>query len=105
MENPNIEYIDELSRGDVAVKKLLIDVIKSEFPEEKKEYFESFNIKNFKKIEENVHKLKHKISILGLGDRYGLANTYEQNLREGSIDGFKEFEKTLAIITDFIETL
>ncbi|TXD56544.1 Hpt domain-containing protein [Polaribacter sp. IC066] len=105
MEKPNIDYIEQLARGDAAVRKTLVDVIKSEFPEERKEYFESFEKKDFKKIEENVHKLKHKISILGLEKSYGLANAYEHNLRESSIDGSKDFEKTLTTITDFIEIL
>jgi hypothetical protein len=105
MEHPNIDYVNKLSRGDEAVRKMLIDVIKSEFPEEKKEYFKSLNNKDFKKIEENVHKLKHKISILGLEKSYELAIVYEHNLRGKSIVGSKGFEKTLTTITNFIETL
>jgi hypothetical protein len=105
MEKPNFEYIDKLARGDDEVKNMLLDVIKTEFPEEKKEYFESFNTRDFKKTEENVHKLKHKISILGLVKSYELANKYEHNLREESIDGYENFEATLANITNFIETI
>ncbi|UAM99335.1 Hpt domain-containing protein [Polaribacter litorisediminis] len=105
MEHPNIEYINKLARGDEAIRKMLIDVVKSEFPEEKKEYLQSFSNRDFKKIEENVHKLKHKISILGLEKSYDLAKIYEHNLREKSIVGSKDFEKTLGTITKFIETL
>lgn len=105
METPNFEYINKLSRGDNAVKKMLVDIIKSEFSQEKEEYFKSFNEKKFKKIEENVHKLKHKISILGLKKSCNLANLYEYNLREKSIDGSNDFEKILEIITNFIEKL
>jgi|TARA_B110000967_G_scaffold210022_1_gene269615 predicted HAD superfamily phosphohydrolase len=105
METPNFEYINKLSRGDDAVKKMLVDIIKSEFSQEKEEYFKSFNEKNFKKIEQNVHKLKHKISILGLEKSCSLANLYEHNLRDKSIDGSNDFEKILEIITNFTETL
>jgi len=34
-----------------------------------------------------------------------LANLYEYNLREKSIDGSNDFEKILEIITNFTETL
>lgn len=105
MEVPNIEYIERLSKGDSTIKKMLIDVIKAEFLEEKEKYFENFNKKKIKNIEENVHKLKHKISILGLKEGYSCANLYEHNLREKNTNGYEEFEKTLVIITDFIETL
>ena len=37
IEKPNLNYVNNLSGDDNNVKKLLIDVIKTEFPEEKKE--------------------------------------------------------------------
>jgi molecular chaperone DnaK (HSP70) len=70
MEKPNLNYVNNLSGDDKDLKELLIDVIKTEFPEEKKKYYESYHNKEFKKIEENVHRLKHKISILGLEKSY-----------------------------------
>ena len=36
-EVPNLNYIDQLANGDLAIKKRLIDVIQSEFPEEVKQ--------------------------------------------------------------------
>lgn len=105
MESPNIEYIEKLSKGDIIVKKMLIDVIKTEFLEEKEKYFENFRKRKLKDIEENVHKLKHKISILGLKDGHNFADLYEQNLRKKSTHGYEDFEKTLVTMSDFIETL
>ena len=70
MEKPNLSYINELSGGDEAFKNKLITIIKKEFPEEKEVYFKNFKAKNFKASAENVHKLKHKISILGLEKSY-----------------------------------
>ncbi|EDP96940.1 Hpt domain-containing protein [Kordia algicida OT-1] len=105
MEQPNLTYVDQLARGDENIKKTLIDVIKSEFPEEKKEYYESLAAKDYKKIEENVHKLKHKISILGLEKSYELANAFEHNLREKSRKGEEDFEQILNTITAYIKTI
>ena len=105
MEQPNLEYIDQLARGDESIKNELITVIKTEFPEEKKEYYESLENKEFKKIEENVHKLKHKISILGLEKSYEIANEFEHNLRELSLEKQQDFENILKAISDYIETI
>ncbi len=105
MEQPNLEYINQLARGDDSIKNELIDVIKTEFPEEKKDYFESLETGVFKKIEENVHRIKHKISILGLEKSYEIANEFEHNLRELSFDKKEDFDKILTVISDYIETI
>jgi HPt (histidine-containing phosphotransfer) domain-containing protein len=105
MEQPNLEYINQLARGDESIKNELINVIKTEFPEEKKEYYDSLENKEFRKIEENVHKLKHKISILGLEKSYEIANEFEHNLRELSLEKQQDFENILKAISDYIETI
>ncbi|WP_298766407.1 Hpt domain-containing protein [uncultured Polaribacter sp.] len=105
MEKPNLTYINQLARGDKAIEKELISVIKTEFPEEQKDYYHSLAVKDFKKIEENVHRLKHKISILGLEKSYKKANEFEHNLRENSLKGQQDFEKILIAITNYIETI
>jgi HPt (histidine-containing phosphotransfer) domain-containing protein len=105
MEQPNLTYVEQLARGDENIRQTLIDVIKTEFPEEKKEYYESLAKKDYKKIEENVHKLKHKISILGLEKSYELANAYEHHLREHSMQGEEDFEQILNTITAYIKTI
>ena len=105
MEQPNLSYINSMSGGDKAFEKKLIDIIKGEFPEEKKVYFENFEAKNYKLTAENVHKLKHKISILGLVKSYDVAVDYENSLIDGNTEGRIEFESILQIMTDFLETL
>ncbi|MGJ8761073.1 Hpt domain-containing protein [Polaribacter sp. HaHaR_3_91] len=105
MEQPNLIYIEQLARGDESIRAELIGVIKTEFPEEKKEYHNSLEHKQFKKIEENVHKIKHKISILGLEKSYEMANKFEHNLREQSLEGQEDFDKILKAISDYIETI
>ena len=74
METTNLDYVNSLARDDDSFKNLLIDVIKNEFPVEQKEYFESCKNNDYKKIEESVHKIKHKISILGLEKSYKIAS-------------------------------
>jgi len=105
MEYPNLSYIETLSGNDIAFKKKLIAIIKLEFPTEKKVYFKSIEAKNFKKASEDVHKLKHKISILGLEKSYAVAADYEKNLKENKDAGKESFDNILQVITDFLNTL
>lgn len=102
METPNLTYIKELSGGDIAFEKKIWNVIQEEFPQEKEKYYKSLEIKNQESIIEIVHKLKHKISILGLEKSYKNAMSYEENLRTGSSCLETEFKETLSLITSFL---
>ena len=105
MEAPNLIYINKLSGGDEAFKNKLISVIQKEFPEEKGLYVKNIKSENFKLSAENVHKLKHKISILGLEKGYEVAVNYEENLLEGHTKGREDFEEILKNITNYLTTL
>lgn len=105
MEQPNLSYIQSLSDGDKEFEEKLISIMKEEFPEEMKVYFEHINDKKYVNAAESVHKIKHKISILGLQNSYELANDFENNLKNDQIDLKDDFEKILQVITDFLETL
>ena len=105
MEQPNLSYIESMSGGDKAFEQKLIDIIQKEFPEEKQVYFDNIKANKFKSAAENVHKLKHKISILGLVNSYETAVTFEHNLIEGSKEGQEDFEAILQNMTNFLKTL
>ena len=105
MEQPNLSYINSMSGGDSAFEQKLIDIIKGEFPVEKDVYFKNITAENYKLTAENVHKLKHKISILGLEKSYETAVAFENNLLEGSTKLQDEFESILTIITNYLKKL
>lgn len=105
MEQPNLNYIYNMSGGNKDFEKKITDIIKTEFPEEKAIYFKNLEASNYKQTAEIVHKLKHKISILGLEKSYAIAVDYENNLIERSTKGKIEFEAILQSITDFLKTL
>ena len=105
MEQPNLSYINTLSGGDKAFEAKLISIIKEEYPLEKDVYVKNIESNKFKEAAENVHKLKHKISILGLENSYEVANNFEENLKENKIAGKKEFDDILEAITNFLATL
>ncbi len=105
MEKPNLSYIKSLSGGELEFEEKLIKIIKSEFPNEKSIYYEHLKEKNYTKAADDVHKLKHKISILGLGKSYNIAADYENDLRENSLKLKDDFENILQIITEYLSTL
>lgn len=107
MEKPNLNYIDQLARGDQSIKDRLIKVIIDEFPEEKDDYFESVKLNDFEIIASNVHRIKHKFSILGLEKSYKEAEKLEHLLSEGSTNEVLkvEFENTLTEITKYLKTI
>jgi HPt (histidine-containing phosphotransfer) domain-containing protein len=105
MEQPNLSYINSLSGGDKAFEEKLISIIKKEFPEEKAVYKSNIDSENFKEAAENVHKLKHKISILGLEKSYEVAVEFENNLLEGNTNLSEEFESILNSITNYLQQL
>ncbi len=105
MERPNLSYIESMSGGDKTFERKLIDIIKEEFPIEKEVYFTNIKSKNNKLTAEIVHKLKHKISILGLEKSYEIAIAFENNLIEGHYELQEDFEAVLQLITDYLKQL
>jgi HPt (histidine-containing phosphotransfer) domain-containing protein len=105
MEKPNLSYIENMSGGDTVFEQKIIEIIKNEFPQEKEMYFTNYNSKKYKQASENIHKLKHKISILGLEKSYSIASDFENNLRENNLDLKDEFEAIMQVMTEFLETL
>lgn len=105
MEQPNLIYIHSLSQGDTAFAGKIIKILKTELQDEKKTYYNSLKEKNYLKTAEWVHKIKHKISILGLLESYAIAEEFENNLKENNSKLKEEFQKTIQLMTDYLNTL
>jgi HPt (histidine-containing phosphotransfer) domain-containing protein len=105
MEKPNSDYINQLSGGNDEFKSKVIGILKRELPEEVEIYQNFIEIKNFKAAAESVHKLKHKVSILGLEKSYYIAEEFENNLKQNLTDLQPDFETILKSMQDFVDTL
>lgn len=105
MEQPNLKYIDELSGDNLEFKTKLIGILKKELPEEIKEYVAEIQNSNSSAAAQLVHKLKHKISILGLEKSYYIAEEYESNLKNNSTKLAVDFENILKIMQEFVNRL
>ena len=105
MEQPNIEYFEKLSNNNVSFKQKLIDIVKYEFPLELSDYESLIKNDKLKEASEIVHKLKHKIGVLGMTNSYVLAETFEHSLRDGGTENQAEFESVLRTVKVFIDQL
>lgn len=105
MEQPNLNYIDQLCGDDNVFKKKMINIIKKELPLEIAVYHKSMEVLEYKLASEHVHKLKHKISILGLESGYYIAHEYENNLLNSIIKLEGDFENILRSMQCFVNTL
>ncbi|MGB5980874.1 MAG: Hpt domain-containing protein [Nonlabens sp.] len=103
MEEPNLSYIKKLSQGDKEFEDQIFNVMQEEFPLERLSYEEAVEAEDFKDCAARVHKLKHKISILGLSAGYQAAVEYENELRQQSFEGKTDFETVLDRIELFLK--
>jgi len=95
VENPNLNYIKELSGGDLDFEESILSVIKKEFPEEIELFKTNFINKNYLEASKNVHKLKHKISILGMPKGLQLASKFEDALKNNKTELYSNFLEIL----------
>lgn len=102
MEKPNTTYIDQLSGANYEFRDKLIAILKRELPEEISAYQMKIESGDFQSAAQIVHKLKHKISILGLEKSYYLAENYEDNLVQNSKILQPEFEIILKSMQEFV---
>jgi len=105
MEQPNINYINKLSGDNAAFKSKMIAILKRELPEETTIYKHQMQNNDFNLAAQSVHKLKHKISILGLEKSYYIAEEYENNLKKNSTDLKDVFETILENMQIFLSDL
>ncbi len=105
MEQPNLNYINDLSGGNEEFKAKIIGILKRELPVEIGTYMEQMTLEDHSQAAQAVHKLKHKVSILGLEKSYYLASDYEDNLYDNSVALKEDFEQILKAMEEFVEQL
>lgn len=105
METPNLNYIDQLSGDDLEFRNTFIKILQDEFPVEKLEYLDNIISGNFEATAQNVHKLKHKMNILGLEQSYKLAVIFEEELRLGNDRLKDDFMTIMNTIENYLKTI
>ncbi|TAI47163.1 Hpt domain-containing protein [Flagellimonas allohymeniacidonis] len=102
MELPNLDYIKEISGGNEDFEKKFLSIIQNEFPKEKNEYLENLEREDLEESAKIVHKIKHKLGILGLQQGYRLAIKYEEDLKYGNTNLKSDFHEVLHTVEEFI---
>lgn len=101
-ETPNLDYVRNLSGGDQEFEAKLIAILKQEFVKEKQLFLDYFEAENLSKAGDLVHKIKHKISLLGLQKSYEIAQNFEKELHQGRKNLYDKFVRILVIIDQYI---
>lgn len=104
-EQPNLKYIEKLADGDSLIRERLILILKQEFPLEILKYRNDILNFNYLQAAESVHKIRHKIGLLGLENSYFISEIYEQNLRDNLTQNQINFEKIIIKIEDFLKSI
>ncbi len=104
-EKANLKYIDDIAGGDKEFRAKFITILQEEFPLEMDEYQNNLRRNEYKRASENVHKIKHKINVLGLHEAHGLAARHEAELRNNNDTLSGEFEAVLDYITAYLKTI
>ncbi len=105
MDQPNMNYIQQLSDGDTEFEQQFITILKEEFPKEKEQFLMALNTTDYKKAAEVVHKLKHKFNILGMENAYHLSVKYEDELRANTMELNTEFIQVLDRMGSYIKKI
>ncbi len=104
-EQPNLNYVNQLSGDDLEFRDSFISIIKQEFPKEKELYLNCIDKQMTKQTADIVHKIKHKFSILGMEESYRMAVNYERELLEGRTNSENEFKSVLQIIEVYLNII
>lgn len=105
MEEPNLDYINEMAETDDVLRAQFIAILKEELPKEIKTYHDHINSERYTHAACLVHKLKHKIIILGLNTDYELAESHELQLKNNDFSFKKDFSDILDKMLKFVVEL
>ena len=104
-EIPNLNYVEQLAGGDTEFREKFIQILKDEFPDEMALYHAHIKQNDPLAASQDVHKIKHKINIIGLDKSYALATRYEEELRDGKTDMQSQFDSILSLMKNYIKQI
>jgi hypothetical protein len=102
MELPNLVFIKEIAGDDITFQNSILDIIKKEFPIETEGFHKNFSEKKYSAASKDVHKIMHKISLLGLKEGLETASNFEKQLNKGNTALYDEFVNILNKINVYL---
>jgi hypothetical protein len=105
MEQPNLSYIKKISKGEIEFEETLLQIVNEELSGEIDNYYKFLQENNYIKAKLYVHRIKHKMSILGLEKSYELTNIFENSIKTNNFKNQEYFEKMLPIMLNFLKKI
>lgn len=102
---PNLTYIQKLADGSKIFENKMKTILKNEFPQEQQAFLKAYKNNEFIVAAEMVHKLKHKIGMLGMDEAYNFAIHFESELKNKKTTHFPKFISILETMETFINAL
>lgn len=102
MEEPNLNYIKKIAPGDKEFQHKILSIMRKEIIHESEVYKELLKQKEYKKLSQLIHKIKHKINILGMESSVQIANQIEYDLRTNNIPNLKKIELIIVQVKQFL---
>ncbi|AUC86012.1 histidine kinase [Polaribacter sp. ALD11] len=103
MEIPNLDYLKEISGGDLDFENAMLSLLKLEFPAEYTVLKMNFDNNNFDEIALDIHKIKHKIGMLGMEASVDLASKCEKNIKNGNTEEYRDLVLILERINVYLK--
>lgn len=104
MDIPDLSTIEQISKGNNEFKDKLLTILKEELPVEIDQLENNIKNKEWTSAAEDVHKLKHKISLLKMENDYKVAQEFETELSKGNLKLHVDFMVIMQKITIFLST-
>lgn len=104
-EVPNLSYVFGLVKNDFEFKNKFLAIIKSEFPMELERYLFHMRRDEPRAAAELVHKLKYRISALGMDRSFELTENHEERLHIGDTSLDLDFRSILKKIVGYLENI
>ncbi|MFH6602474.1 Hpt domain-containing protein [Maribacter algicola] len=103
-ESPNLAYVVELAgTSDFDFEQKFVASLKHEFSMNLGKYLFHINRGEPRAAAEMVHKLKHKIRVLGMPKASDFAEQHEEKLHIGDTELDEDFKKILKTIDIFLK--
>lgn len=105
MESPNLNFFLKLSNEDRQFMMRLTNTLKMEFTNDKNLYFDALAQKDYKKMKFIVHRIKHKVGLLGLTKSYNVVIEFENDLINENLKLKDKFLLILNTMTKYLEKI
>ncbi|MBT2162570.1 Hpt domain-containing protein [Zobellia barbeyronii] len=105
-ERPSLNYVENLvGVRDAEFEQKFVTLLKSEFSWDLGKYLYHIKLDEPRAAAEIVHKLKYKISVLGMQKTFIFAEEHKERLHAGDASLDEDFKKILKRINVFLDLL